>query len=72
MEDIAGMPEEPDVWFTQEEREADQVFYDAEKLKAYIKGQYRFMSMESGHWCEKQMAGSSEKPGYPMRRSGRL
>ena len=33
MEDIAGMPEEPDVWFTQEEREADQVFYDAEKIE---------------------------------------
>lgn len=49
MEDIAGMPEEPDVWFTQEEREADQVFYDAEKLKAYIKGQYRFC--EYGIWA---------------------
>ena len=49
MEDIAGMPEEPDVWFTQEEREADQVFYDAEKLKAYIKGQYRFY--EYGIWA---------------------
>ena len=49
MEDIAGMPEEPDVWFTQEEREADQVFYDVEKLKAYIKGQYRFC--EYGIWA---------------------
>ena len=49
MEDIAGMPAEPDVWFTQEEREADQVFYDAEKLKAYIKGQYRFC--EYGIWA---------------------
>ena len=49
MEDIAGMPEEPDVWFTQEEREADQVFYDEEKLKAYIKSQYRFY--EYGIWA---------------------
>ena len=49
VEDIAGMPEEPDVWFTQEEREDDQVFYDAEKLKAYIKNQYRFY--EYGIWA---------------------
>ena len=49
VEDIAGMPEEPDAWFTQEERDADQIFYDTEKLKAYIKGQYRFY--EYGIWA---------------------
>ena len=48
-EDIGAMPEEPDAWFTQEEREADQVFYDEEKLKAYIKSQYRFY--EYGIWA---------------------
>ena len=49
VEDIAKMPEEPEVWFTKEEQEADQVFYDAEKLKAYIISQYRFY--EYGIWA---------------------
>ena len=49
LEDIAQMPQEPEVWFTPEEREADRIFYDAEKLEAYIKNQYRFY--EYGIWA---------------------
>ena len=48
-DDIAQMPEEPDVWYTEEERTADQVFYNKEKLEAYIKSQYRFY--EYGIWA---------------------
>ena len=49
LDDIAQMPEEPDVWYTEEERAADQVFYDKDKLEAYIKSQYRFY--EYGIWA---------------------
>ena len=48
-DDIVQMPEEPDVWYTEEERAADCVFYDNEKLEAYIKSQYRFY--EYGIWA---------------------
>lgn len=48
-DDIVQMPEEPDVWYTEEERAADRVFYDNEKLEAYIKSQYRFY--EYGIWA---------------------
>lgn len=49
LEDILQMPEEPDVWYTEEECIADRIFYDREKLKAYIKSQYRFY--EYGIWA---------------------
>ena len=49
LDDIAQMPEEPDAWHTEEERAADLVFYDKEKLEAYIKSQYRFY--EYGIWA---------------------
>lgn len=49
LDDIPQMPEEPDVWYTEEERTADRIFYDREKLKAYIKSQYRFY--EYGIWA---------------------
>lgn len=42
-------PEEPDVWYTEEERTADRVFYDKDKLESYIKSQYRFY--EYGIWA---------------------
>ncbi len=48
-DDIPQMPEEPDAWYTEEERTADQVFYDKDKLEAYIKSQYRFY--EYGIWA---------------------
>ncbi len=48
-DDIAQMPEEPDAWYTEEERIADKVFYDKDKLEAYIKSQYRFY--EYGIWA---------------------
>ena len=48
-DDIAQMPEEPDAWYTEEERTADRVFYDKDKLEAYIKSQYRFY--EYGIWA---------------------
>lgn len=48
LDDIAQMPEEPDAWYTEEERAADRVFYDKDKLEAYIKSQYRFY--EYGIW----------------------
>ena len=47
--DISQMPEEADSWYTEEERTADRVFYDKEKLEAYIKSQYRFY--EYGIWA---------------------
>lgn len=48
-DDIAQMPEEPDAWYTEEERTADQVFYDKDKMESYIKSQYRFY--EYGIWA---------------------
>ncbi len=48
-DDIPQMPEEPDVWYTEKERTADKVFYDKDKLEAYIKSQYRFY--EYGIWA---------------------
>lgn len=48
-DDIAQMPEEPDAWYTVEERAADKIFYDKDKLEAYIKSQYRFY--EYGIWA---------------------
>lgn len=48
LDDIPQMPEEPDTWYTEEERTADKAFYDQEKLEAYIKSQYRFY--EYGIW----------------------
>ena len=33
-----------------EDKEADKVFYDEERLKAYIRGQYGFLSMDCGPW----------------------
>ena len=49
LDDIAQMPEEPDAWYTEEERTADRVFYDKDKLESYIKSQYRFY--EYGIWA---------------------
>ena len=49
LDDIAQMPEEPDVWYTEEERTADRVFYDKDKLESYIKSQYHFY--EYGIWA---------------------
>lgn len=49
LDDIAQMPEEPDAWYTEEERIADRVFYDKDKLEAYIQSQYRFY--EYGIWA---------------------
>lgn len=49
LDDISKMPEEPDAWYTEKERTADKVFYDQEKLEAYIKSQYRFY--EYGIWA---------------------
>ena len=48
-DDIAQMPEEPDAWYTEEECAADPVFYDKDKLEAYLKSQYRFY--EYGIWA---------------------
>ena len=48
-DDIAQMPEEPDAWYTVEERAADKIFYDKDKVEAYIKSQYRFY--EYGIWA---------------------
>lgn len=48
-DDITQMPEEPDTWYTEEERTADRIFYDKDKLEAYIKSQYRFY--EYGIWA---------------------
>ena len=48
-DDIARMPEEPDAWYTEEERAADHVFYEKDKLESYIKSQYRFY--EYGIWA---------------------
>ena len=48
-DDILQMPEEPDAWYTEEERTADRVFYEKDKLEAYIKSQYRFY--EYGIWA---------------------
>ncbi len=43
------------VWYTEEERTADRVFYDKDKLESYIKSQYHFF-MSTGIW-----AGGSRK-----------
>ena len=48
-DDIPQMPEEPDAWYTEEERTADKIFYDKDKLESYIKSQYRFY--EYGIWA---------------------
>lgn len=48
-DDITQMPEESDVWYTEEERTADRIFYDKDKLESYIKSQYRFY--EYGIWA---------------------
>lgn len=49
LDDITRMPKEPDAWYTEKERTADKVFYDKDKLEAYIKSQYRFY--EYGIWA---------------------
>lgn len=49
LDDIVKMPEEPDVWYTEEERVADRVFYEKDKLESYIRSQYRFY--EYGIWA---------------------
>ena len=49
LDDIPQMPEEPDTWYTEEERTVDRVFYDKDKMESYIKSQYRFY--EYGIWA---------------------